>query len=348
MTFLPPDPVIFGVTGQMQKIRTEIEKLANTDLPVLIEGESGTGKGVLAQWIHHHSLRQSGPLIKVHCPALPAMLFESDLLGYERSTLAAALRQKAGRLEEAGEGTLFLDGISELGAESQAKLLRLLQDGRFTHIGGREGCRVTARFICSAHGSLAERVDVDEFRKDLFYRINAIHLLLPPLRMRLADIPAISDFMLETWSRSYGAPVRPFSTELMNLFQASMWPGNICQLENMIRRYVVLGGDEESVIAELLDGVETDPLSAVASGRPVALKKVVRERVREQERRIILRALHSCHWNRKKTAKALGISYQGLLNKMRQDQLYPQRLNEAGRHNLPAASHHGDRVSCVN
>lgn len=348
MTLLPPDPIIFGVTGQMQEIHAEIDKLAGTDLPILIEGESGTGKGLLARWIHNHSPRQTGPFLKVHCPALPPMLFESHLFGFEQGSFANAPRHKAGWLEEGASGTVYFAGISELGVESQAKLLRLLQDGRFTRIGGREGRWTRARFICSVRDSLAERVEADEFRTDLFYRINAVHLRLPPLRMRLEDIPAISGFMLEKWSKSYGAAARPLPPGLLNLLQAGEWPGNIRQLENAIRRYVVLGGDEESVISELLDEASPYPLAAVASSKPVALKKVVRERVRDQERRIILRALHSCGWNRKKAARALGISYQGLLYKMRQDQLHQQHTGEIGVRGLRTASPDGVHAGRLN
>lgn len=345
MAELPPDQVIFGVTGMMQEIRSEMEKLAGTDLPILVEGESGAGKGVFARWIHAHSPRQAEEFIKVHCPALPSMLLESDLFGYEQGVFGGALKLKVGRLEEARRGTLFLDGVSELDPDLQAKFLRLLQDGRFTRIGGSEDRPMNARIICSTRGSLAGQVEADEFRKDLFYRINAVHLCLPPLRMRLADIPAISDFLLEAFGRKYGVPARPFSAELMRLLQASAWPGNIRQLENVVRRYVVLGCDEESVTAELLNETGPDPLSAVASRGPVALKKVVRERVREQERRIILRTLHSHHWNRKETAQALGISYQALLYKMRQDQLSQQRTDETTQQDLyvipPGTNHPG-------
>ncbi|MGH9353385.1 MAG: sigma 54-interacting transcriptional regulator [Terriglobia bacterium] len=348
MAELPPDPVIFGVTGLMQEIRSEIGKLAGTDLPILIEGESGAGKDVFARWIHAHSLRHSDAFIKVHCPALPPLLLESDLFGYEQGVFAGALKLKVGRLEEAQQGTLFLDGVSELELELQAKFLRLLQEGRFTRIGGSEERRMSARFICSTRHSLAGQVESEEFRKDLFYRINAVHLRLPPLRMRLADIPALSGYLLEAFGRKYGVPVRPFSSELMNLLQACAWPGNIRQLENVIRRYVVLGCDEESVTVELLNETGPDPLSAVSSSGPVALKKLVRERVREQERMIILRTLHSHHWNRKETARALGISYQALLYKMRQDQLSQRRTDEAAHQDTYAAHPGVDHPGYVN
>ncbi|MGH9344567.1 MAG: sigma 54-interacting transcriptional regulator [Terriglobia bacterium] len=348
MVEMPPDSVIFGVTGLMQEIRSEIEKLAGTDLPILIEGESGAGKDVFARWIHAHSPRQAGAFIKVHCPALPPMLLESDLFGYEQGVFAGALKLKVGQLEEARQGTLFLDGVSELDNELQAKFLRLLQDGRFTRIGGSEERRMSARFICSTRGSLAGQVESEGFRKDLFYRINAVHLHLPPLRMRVADIPSLSLYLLEAFGQKYGVPVRDLSAELMNLLQACTWPGNIRQLENVIRRYVVLGCDEESITAELLNETVPDPLSAVSSSGPVALKKLVRERVREQERRIILRTLHSHHWNRKETARALGISYQALLYKMRQDQLSQPRTDDAANQNLYASHPGADRTGYVN
>ncbi|MGH9403791.1 MAG: sigma 54-interacting transcriptional regulator [Terriglobia bacterium] len=339
MAELPPDAVVFGVTGGMQEIRSEIEKLAGTDLPVLIEGESGSGKDVFARWVHIHSARRTEPFVKVHCPAIPPMLLESELFGYDQGVFSGALRLKLGRVEVARNGTLFLDGISELDIELQSKFLQLLQDGRFTRIGGAEERRMEARFICSTHRSLADLVDAEDFRKDLFYRINAVHLRLPPLRMRLADIPALADYLLEGFERKYGVPVRPLSSEFMKLLQACAWPGNIRQLENLIRRYVVLGCDEESVITGLLDETEPDRLSAVSGKGPITLKKVVRELVREKERKIILRTLHSHHWNRKETARALGISYQALLYKMRQDQLSQPRTTEAAQQGMDHPSY---------
>jgi two-component system response regulator AtoC len=320
---LPPDPVVFGTTATMQEIRLEIERLAGTDLPILIEGESGTGKDILARWIHAHSPRRADPFIKVHCPAGPPMLLESELFGYEQGTLVEALRLKPGQVKMAQSGTLFLDEISEMDIDLQAKFLQLLQDGHFTRLGGGKPHRVEARFICSTFRSLAELAEQGEFRKDLLYRINAVHLRLPPLRMRSGDIPALADYMLEACSLKYQVPVRPLSGELLNLLQACAWPGNIRQLENLIRRYVVLGCEEESISAELLDESCPDLLSTVSEKGPVALKKVVRALVRGKERKIILRALHSHHWNRKETARSLGISYQALLHKMRQDQLSP-------------------------
>ncbi|MGH9407366.1 MAG: sigma 54-interacting transcriptional regulator [Terriglobia bacterium] len=320
---LPPDQIIFGTTWQMQEIKGELERLAATDLPILIEGESGTGKGVVARWIHAHSSRSQDRFVKVHCPAIPAMLLESLLFGYERGAFAGALRLKPGRIEIAGGGTLFLDEVSELDLDVQATLLHLLQNGRFTRIGGSDEQPLEARVICSSRRCLVDLSALGTFRKELLYRINAVHVRLPLLRDRVADLPALAEYMLEALGHQYGVPVRPFSTELLNLFQACPWPGNIQQLENLVRRYVVLGCEEECISLELLGESQPEPLREVPSKAP--FRSAVRALVKERERKIILRTLYAHRWNCKETARALGISYRALLHKMRQDQLKPPR-----------------------
>lgn len=336
MGHLLPDHLIFGQTKALRQIRREILQFAGSDLPIVIEGESGTGKEALARWIHAHSARQSGPFVKVHCPALPSMQLEGNLIGYELSAAIEPLRFKPGRLEEARVGTLFLDGISELSADSQASLLRLLQDGRFTRIGGSESQPVRARLLCSTRASLASQVAASAFRKDLYYRLNVVEVRVPPLRRRLQDVPEIAAFMLDSIEREYGASVPPLSPELIQLMRMSPWPGNIRQLENVIKRYVVLGGDAEGLTSELLNQM---PLRGFAPASN--LKKTVRQQVHERERNIILRALHSHHWNRKEAARALGISYQGLLYKMRQANLFQEdtAIEASQRHNAALPAH---------
>lgn len=318
---LPSGAVIFGTTAAMHDIRQEIEKLAATDLPVLIEGESGTGKDVLARWIHANSLRRKDPFVKIHCPAIPRGLLESKLSGYEAGAFRSAPNSKTGCADITQGGTVYFDKVSELELELQANMLQLIQDGRFTRIGSWQERPAEARFICSTRRSLADLAEMGDFRKDLFYRINAVRLQLPPLRKRLADMPILVDYLLEACERKFGGPVKPFSAELMMLMQACTWPGNIRQLENLTKRYVVLGCEEETISAELLNEAGPDPLCAASAKGRVTLKKVVREVVRKHERKIILRSLHTHRWNRKETARALGISYQALLYKMRQDQL---------------------------
>lgn len=304
----------------MREIRRELSKLASAGLPLVIEGESGTGKEALARWIHARSKRQSGPFVKIHCPAQPSMLLESNLTRYEMRAAAEPFQFSPGQMEEARLGTLFLDGVSELSADSQAKLLRFLQDGYFTRIGGGESIPLGARLISSTRVSLAAQVEASAFRKDLYYRLNVAEVRLPPLRRRPRDVPEIAAFLLDFFEREYGSSVPPLSRELIQLLQMSPWPGNIRQLENVIRRYVVLGGDEDGITAELLEQM---PFSG-STAATFNLKKTVRRQVQEKERNIILRTLHSHHWNRKETARALGISYQGLLYKMRQAHLFPR------------------------
>ncbi|MGH9398139.1 MAG: sigma 54-interacting transcriptional regulator [Terriglobia bacterium] len=334
MVDLPPDPVIFGSSGVMQRLREKVEKFASTDLPVLVEGESGAGKDVLARWIHARSARSGSPFIKTHCPAISSMSLESELFGYERGAFTGALKLKPGQVEMAQGGTLFLDEISGVEPGLQARLLRLLQEGSFARVGGSQEHHADVRFICSTHLSLSGRARSGVFRQDRFYRMNAVHLRLPPLRKRLEDVPALAKYMVAACGRKYNVPVRPLSKDIMNLLQASSWPANLRQLENMVRRYVVLGCDEETISAELLGQTAVDRLPGLQTQESMALKKLVREHVKEQERKIILRALHNHHWNRKETANALGITYQALLYKMRQDQLSPTR-GTAAREELP-------------
>ncbi len=317
---LPSERVIFGCSKPMRALKAKIEKVAQSDLPILIEGESGTGKDVLARLIHFWSARVGGPFVKVSCPAIPGSLLESELFGYERGAFTGSWGVKPGRVEAANGGTLFLDEISEMEAELQAKLLQLLQDGRFVRIGATVEQAVEVRFICSTNRDLQDLVDRGAFRQDLFYRINVIHLRVPPLRERTQDIPILVDYLLQFYNQKYQAHAAPFSRNLMRLFRNYSWPGNIRQLENLVKRYVVLGS-EEPVVADLMEQIR-DGSPAITFGEgPVPFKTLMRQIVRDHERKIILQALHAHHWNRKETARALGLSYQALLYKMRQTDL---------------------------
>ncbi len=209
---LPPEAVIFGGSPCMAAIRQNIEKAANANVPLLIQGENGTGKEVLAKLIHRGSSWRNGPFVKVNCPAIPGTLLESELFGYERGAFTGAYGSKPGRVELAHRGTLFLDEIAELDPSLQAKLLQLLQDGQFCRIGAKEEKRVEVRVVCATNRQLQHEIESGTFRQDLFYRINVVSIDVPPLRKRSEDIPTLVNYFLETYGKKYGSPVWPHTT----------------------------------------------------------------------------------------------------------------------------------------
>lgn len=328
---LPPESVIYGRSQPMQAARQKVEKVAGTHLPVLIHGESGTGKEIFAKLLHRLSPWNDGPFVKVNCPAIPATLLESELFGYEKGAFTGAFGTKPGRVEMAHRGTLFLDEIAELDMGLQAKLLQLLQDGQFSRIGAQEDKRVEVRVVCATNRRLEKEIEAGSFRQDLYYRINVVNLHLPPLRERREDIPQLVGYFLETYSASFKCSIQPLSTQLMNLFQRYNWPGNIRQLDNLVKRYVILGS-EEAISSELIVQVPEPLDPEVSLDGSISLKKQTRQAVQELERKIILKALQAHHWNRKEAARALKISYRAFLYKTRQAG-FPSRkaLDQTGR-----------------
>jgi len=328
---LPPLNVIFGKSPAMQAIRQQLEKISSANLPVLIHGESGTGKDVLARLFHKLSPWSSGPFVKINCPAIPASLLESELFGYERGAFTGANVSKPGRVEMAHRGSLFLDEISELDLGLQSKLLQLLQDSQFCRIGAHEDKKVEVRIICATNRKLEREIEAGNFRSDLFYRINVLNVHVPPLRERPEDIPVLVDFFLELYNDKYNARARGLSAELMRKLQAYSWPGNVRELENIIKRYVIYG--VESVFAELPERRESvvNPVGGffipaeISEGTAVSLKKLTKQLVVELEKQIILKSLQAHDWNRKKTAQALKISYRALLYKIRDAGLSSRR-----------------------
>jgi two-component system response regulator AtoC len=281
----------------------------------LIQGESGTGKEVIARMIHFCSPWQAGPFVKVNCPAIPGTLLESELFGYEKGAFTGANGSKPGRVELAHRGTLFLDEIAELDPALQAKLLQLLQDGQFCRVGAQEDKKVEVRMVCATNRNLQTEIDAGNFRQDLLYRINVLTLHLPPLRERRCDLPGLVDYLLDFYNEKFNCRAKPLSAQVMRLVQEYHWPGNIRELENLMKRYVILGA-EDAIISELFarepQGAPTIPLDG-----SVSLKKVTRHAVRELEREVILRSLQANNWNRKRVARALSISYRALLYKIR-------------------------------
>jgi two-component system, NtrC family, response regulator AtoC len=313
---VPPDHIIFGHSEVMQAVRSRLSRVAAANVPVLITGESGTGKDIIARLIHTLSPWKSGPYVKVNCPAIPGTLLESELFGYERGAFTGAVGSKPGRVELAHRGTLFLDEISELDMSLQSKLLQLLQDGQFCRIGAQEDKRVEVRVVCATNRNLESEIESGTFRQDLFYRINVVNLRMPSLRERRGDIEDLCSYFLEYYNRKFNCRARPLSNEVLAVLQKYHWPGNIRELENLIKRYVILGHEE--VITNDLVTREPDFISPeISFDGPISLKKLTRQCVRELERKVILKVLQHHHWNRKQAARTLGISYRALLYKIR-------------------------------
>jgi two-component system response regulator AtoC len=300
----------------MQTARQKIDKVAQSGVPILIQGDNGTGKGLLANFIHSLSPNPLASFVKVNCAAIPGALLESELFGYEKGAFTGAHASKPGRVELADGGTLFLDGIDEIEMSLQAKLLQLLQDGQFSRIGGQEDKRVQVRVMCATNRRLEVEIANGRFRQDLFYRINVVSIELPPLRSRLEDIPDLVSYFLQVHRTRHNMQARPLSPAAQNLLLKHSWPGNIRELENLIERYVILGS-EDAISSELLNWEHTHAAPEIPIEGQIHLKKVTRQAVHDLERKIILSVLEANRWNRKRTASALKISYRALLYKIR-------------------------------
>ena len=309
---LPPDSIIFGGSEYMHDVQLKIDRIANTVLPVLIRGESGTGKEVIAKLLHQRSGRKHGPFVKINCPAIPGTLVESELFCYERGAFTGADGRKLGLVELAHGGTLFLDEIAELDFGLQSKLLQLLQDGQFYPIGGQKERQVEVRFICATNRDLEREIEAGKFRQDLFYRIKVVSVKLPALRERQCDIPPLVEYFLRSYSQQYGRNPRPLSVRTMSTLQGYDWPGNIRELENLVKSYVILDS-EEAIRVELVHSANSTNGNGI-NDDPTSLKAAVRA----LENRLILRTLEKHHWNRRQTARALKISYRSLMYRLRQ------------------------------
>jgi len=317
---LPPDVVIFGHTTNMLGVQQRLEKVASANVPILIQGESGTGKEIIAKMIHQLSPWSDGPFVKVNCPAIPGTLIESELFGYERGAFTGAYGAKPGRVEMASRGTLFLDEIGEMDMDLQAKLLQVLQDGQFCRIGAQEDKRLEARVVCATNRALEQEIASGAFRQDLFYRINVVNITVPPLRERAGDIPDLVNYFLLVYNMQFNRNVPAVPPPVMKMMQGYHWPGNIRELENLMKRYVILG-TADVISSELQNPgeVEGDGLDFdIPVNGSIHLKDVTRQAVRKIERNIILKVLQANQWNRKKAARSLNISYRALLYKLKE------------------------------
>jgi two-component system response regulator AtoC len=327
-TGLPPVDVVFGRSSTMQAIRQKVEKIADTDVPVLLLGKSGTGKEILSRVIHATSRWGSGPFVKVNCAAIPGPLLESELFGYQRGAFTGALTSKPGRVEMAHQGSLFLDEIGELDGALQAKLLQLLQDGQFRRIGDEEDRRVNARVICATNRNLEEEINSGSFREDLFYRINVFSIRMPELCERREDIATLTGYFLNRFNRVFQRNAPAFSSQAMQNFENADWPGNIRELENIVARYVVLGSEENLYYPR---PERPFPSLAVETGKAgtIPLKQIAKDAVLQMERDLILRVLQANHWNRRRAAQVLKISYRALIYKIRETGLSQRTARSA-------------------
>jgi two-component system response regulator AtoC len=327
---LPPDDVLFGRSSPMQEVWRMATRIAGTNVPVLLNGGGGTGKEVLARWIHKHSPWSNGQFVKVNCAAIPGTLLESELFGYEKGAFTGAHASKPGRVELAHQGTLFLDEIADLPLGLQSKLLQFLQDGRFSRIGDEGERAVETRLICATSKDLAEGIDAGRFRADLYYRINVVRLQLARLRERCEDIPVLAEYFRAQFQEKFLKESEPLGAEVLRYLQKLEWPGNIRELSNGIARHVLIGAEAE--IGQ--ERMATRPGRARESywrAGAIPLKQMAKEAVRERERSFILEALQANQWNRRKTAQALKISYRALIYKIHNAGLLARRSG-----NLPS------------
>src|SRR5262245_43079721 len=257
------DTAVWGTSDSMRRIATVIEQVGDSDVAVLIRGESGVGKELVARLIHQRSTRRTRPFVKLNCAALPAELLESELFGHEKGAFTGAATTRIGKFEQADGGTIFLDEIGEMKAALQAKLLHVLQDGQFTKLGSNKPITVDVRVVAATNRDLEAMLIRNEFREDLYYRLKVIEVTVPPLRERRGEILHLSEFFMDRYARRYNRPVRQLSPELQQLFQSYEWPGNIRELENMIKRIVILQ-DEQLVIREMSKAPRTSGAYAAA------------------------------------------------------------------------------------
>jgi DNA-binding NtrC family response regulator len=318
------DDVFFvAASPAMRKIRSQAALVANVDIPVLMLGESGTGKEVLARLIHKLSPRAHRTFLKVNCAAVPADLLESELFGYEAGAFTGATHPKPGKFELCNKGTILLDEIGEMPPILQAKLLHVLQDQQFSRLGSRSVIKVDVRILAATNINIPEALATKRLREDLYYRLNAFTLQLPPLRERKEEIPILLKHFMSRMSERYARAALPISQNLMQAVLEYPWPGNLRELSNFVKRYLILG-DEKLAIAELnpknsVNGANLGEYGEKVPAEQVGgLKSVARSAKDEAEAEAITKALDETNWNRKQAAALLKISYKALLYKIRQ------------------------------
>src|SRR5215469_7320218 len=303
------DELSLWQSAQMREVREIIRQAARADVTVLICGETGTGKDLVARSIHEFGVRKSGPFVKVNCAAVPRELLESELFGHERGAFTGAHQLKLGKFESANHGTIFLDEIGDLHPALQGKLLHVLQAGQFSRVGGRSTIKVDVRVLAATTQNLEQAVAAGRFREDLYYRLNVIQVMVPPLRERLDEIPVLAEYFMQRYSRLFRRESIPLPTETVQRLLQHRFPGNVRELENMIKRMIVLG--DPLLRRSPLPG-STGPAEEVATSRTpkstaVSLKDIGRRAAQVAEREAILHALEQTQWNRVRAAKLLDI-----------------------------------------
>ena len=321
---LPPDDILFGVSPAMQEVRLKALKICRTNVSVLLSGEGGTGKEVLARWLHANSSHASGEFVKVNCAAIPGSLLESELFGHEKGAFTGANAVKPGRVERAHLGTLFLDEIGDLDSALQSKLLHFVQDGFFSRLGDDTERTVNTRLICATSRKLEEEIAAGRFRADLYYRINVLKIVMPKLSERRGDIPQLAEYFRKMHAEQFEKDCGPFGPELLGYLQNLTWPGNLRELSNCIARYIVIGpeGLTQRDMSRPRTAART---SQDGNAEAMPLKKIAKEAIREMERSAIIEALRTNHWNRRKAAQELKISYRALIYKIRDAGLIVKR-----------------------
>src|SRR5690349_13793394 len=299
---------IIGDGPELESVLAEVERVAPTDSTVLVLGETGTGKELIARAIHNISPRCGRPFLKLNCAAIPFDLLESELFGHEKGAFTGAFAQKIGRFEMADTGTLFLDEIGDLPLALQPKLLRVLQEQEFERLGSGRTHRINVRLVAATHRDLAEMVKRNEFRSDLYYRLNVFPVLLPPLRARSTDIPALVTHFVEVFGRKMGKPIENIPDETLSAFSSYSWPGNVRELQNLIERAVILAND----------GVLPNPLPPAST--EVMTMSPVQSTLKDSERALILRTLEAAGWligGPTGAAAKLGLKRTTLISKMK-------------------------------
>jgi len=306
---------IVGVSEGMTKIFEVIKKVAPSTTTILITGETGTGKELVANAIHNNSPRRKNPFIKINCSAIAENLMESELFGYEKGAFTGAVSSKAGRFELAHKGTLFLDEVGEVPKDMQVKLLRVIQDQEFERVGGLQTIKVDVRIITATNRNLMQDVKDGRFREDLYYRLNVLPIHVPPLRERTEDIPPLTAFFIQKFNKKLDRHVRGLDPAVSELFSTYDWPGNIRELENLIERLVLMTQGETIRLGDVPQELVAAAAASVvlrAADQKKPFKDVIREKTEEVERQMIIRVLEECEGNISKAAKQLGLSRKGL------------------------------------
>jgi DNA-binding NtrC family response regulator len=316
---------IIGVSGKMQEVFRKIIKVANTDATVLIRGESGTGKELIARAIHYQSSRLEKALVEINCASIPETLLESELFGHEKGAFTGAYKSKKGKFEIAHMGSLFLDEIGELPLGVQAKLLRVLQDGSFTHVGGIENIEVDVRLIAATNKDLEKAMEGSRFREDLYYRLNVIPIFIPPLRERPEDIGPLIDHFIKVYAEKNKRVVKGIVPDARDLLMSYHWPGNVRELENALENAIVMTEGEFIQVSDLPNYLQTkltySPESSLAKVIKEQKDLSFRDRLDVCEREIIRQALFEANGNKTHAAKKLGFSLRTLRNKVQKYQL---------------------------